>query len=85
MWLQPFYILIIALGLGLWLWRWLGPADGRFAETALLSVGLGFGALGLVVLLVGLVGWLTRAVSPEFIASFSPLPGCPCCCHFSAQ
>ncbi len=58
--LTAVYLLMIALGLGLWLWRWLGPADGRMAEAALLSVGLGFGALALIVLLVGLVGWLTR-------------------------
>jgi len=54
------YIILIAWGLGLWLWRWLGPADGRFAETALFSLGLGLGALGLLVLGVGLAGWLTR-------------------------
>ncbi|MCA9873272.1 MAG: glycosyltransferase family 39 protein [Anaerolineales bacterium] len=54
------YILIIALGLGLWLWRWLRPADGRFADSTLFSLGLGFAALGLLVLFVGLAGWLTR-------------------------
>jgi hypothetical protein len=54
------YIILIAWGLGLWLWRWLGPADGRFAETTLFSLGLGLGALGLLVLGVGLAGWLTR-------------------------
>lgn len=51
---------VVALGLGLWLWRWLGPEDGEPPDALLFSWGMGFGALGLLVLFVGLAGWLTR-------------------------
>ena len=51
----------IALGVGLWLL-------GRFrltmshGERFLLALGLGFGALGLGTLLLGMMGWLATAV-----------------------
>lgn len=54
------WLVAAALGLGLWLWRWLGPEDGEPLDVLLFSWGMGFGALGLVVLFVGLVGWLQR-------------------------
>lgn len=54
------WLVVAALGLGLWLWRWLGPEDGEPLDVLLFSWGMGFGALGLVVLFVGLVGWLQR-------------------------
>lgn len=60
--LAAVWIVLIALGLGLWLWRYLGPAGGGLGETSLLSLGLGFGALGLIVMFVGLAGWLTFPV-----------------------
>ncbi len=54
------WLIVVALGLGLWLWRWLGPQDGEPLDVLLFSWGMGFGALGLLVLFVGLAGWLTR-------------------------
>lgn len=54
------WLIVVALGLGLWLWRWLGPEDGEPLDVLLFSWGMGFGALGLVLLFVGLAGWLQR-------------------------
>jgi hypothetical protein len=58
--LAALWLAVVALGLGLWLWRWLGPDEGEALEALLFSWGMGFGALGLLVLFVGLVGWLQR-------------------------
>lgn len=58
--LAALWLIGLALGLGLWLWRWLGPADALWWETVLFSWGLGFGLLGLLMLLLGLMGWLQR-------------------------
>lgn len=54
------WIWLAMLGVGLWLWRWFGPAHSSPGETALFAFGLGFGAVGLLVLGVGLAGWLQR-------------------------
>jgi hypothetical protein len=54
------WILLVVLGVGLWLWRWLGPAEAVLAEQALFAFGLGFGGVGLLILGVGLAGWLQR-------------------------
>ncbi len=54
------WIGLAVLGVGLWLWRWLGPASAAPAEVGLFASGLGFGAVGLLILGIGLVGWLQR-------------------------
>ncbi|MCL4262675.1 MAG: glycosyltransferase family 39 protein [Anaerolineae bacterium] len=54
------WIWLAVLGVGLWLWRWFGPANSSPGETALFAFGLGFGAVGLLILGVGLAGWLQR-------------------------
>lgn len=54
------WILLTVWGVGLWLWRWLGITDADWGETAVFAFGLGFGAVGLLILLVGLVGWRQR-------------------------
>ncbi len=65
-----------ALGLGLWLWHWLGASDAPPLEALLFSWGMGLGALGLLVLFVGLAGWLTRPFlfSFTFILMLAGLP-----------
>ncbi|MCA9935281.1 MAG: glycosyltransferase family 39 protein [Ardenticatenaceae bacterium] len=64
--LAALWIALLALGLGLPVWRWLGLEEQRSREdnsaTLLFSWGLGFGILGLLVLALGLIGWLTTAV-----------------------
>ncbi len=51
----------IALGVGLWLLARFRLAIGH-GERLLLALGLGFGALGLGALLLGMMGWLATAV-----------------------
>ncbi len=72
--LTALWIAFFALGLGLPIWRWLGVAEQRSKGAReqgsrsvtlvplLFSWGLGFGALGLLVLGLGLIGWLQTAV-----------------------
>lgn len=56
------WLTAVALGIGLWLLTWLRLPLPSALETALYAVGLGFGVMGLLVLLVGLAGWLDTAV-----------------------
>jgi len=68
--LAALWIALLALGLGLPIWRWLGleeqgsggDAVSPLLPSLLFSWGLGFGALGLMVLAVGLMGRLRTAV-----------------------
>ncbi|MCP5096931.1 MAG: hypothetical protein GY943_15385 [Chloroflexi bacterium] len=60
---------LMGLGCGLWMWDFLtqrrkGAKEekGRDLERVLFGFGLGFGVVGLVVLLVGVMGWLNTAV-----------------------
>lgn len=59
--LAALWILFAALGCGLWLWRWLGPTDSTQLDTLLFSFGMGLGLIGLLVLGMGLGGWLQRS------------------------
>lgn len=54
------WILLAVWGVGLWLWRWLGPPEAEPGEQASFAFGLGFGAIGLLILGMGLMGWLQR-------------------------
>lgn len=56
--LAAVWIAFVALGIGLWVWRWLGPVDSQPLDTFLFSEGIGIGALGLLMLFLGLSGWL---------------------------
>jgi 4-amino-4-deoxy-L-arabinose transferase-like glycosyltransferase len=60
--LAALWLCWVALGVGLWLLAWLKVAPASGLETALYALGLGFGSLGVVVLLLGLVGWVNTAV-----------------------
>ncbi|MCP4418274.1 MAG: hypothetical protein GY805_16760, partial [Chloroflexi bacterium] len=51
------WINLAAWGIGRQLLRWLKLGAMSGLETAVYSIGLGFGAVGLWVLLLGLVGW----------------------------
>lgn len=62
---------IMGLGVGLWIWDFLAQkrtgvkgeeAQKDVLERALFGFGLGFGTVGLLVLLVGVLGWLNSAV-----------------------
>ncbi|OQY48546.1 MAG: hypothetical protein B6242_02065 [Anaerolineaceae bacterium 4572_78] len=50
----------IALGLGLAGLTWLLPEDRPFLERIILGIGIGFGMLGLIVFLFGLIGLLNQ-------------------------
>ena len=56
------WLTLIALGLGLWISGWLALSPLTKLEEALYGLGLGFGILGLLTLLLGLAGWLETAV-----------------------
>lgn len=58
--ISALWLIMLALGLGLSLWHRLRPAKALWWETMLFSWGLGFGLLGLIILLIGLAGWLKR-------------------------
>ncbi len=60
--LVALWLTAVALGIGLWLLTWLRLPSPSALETALYAVGLGFGVMGLLVLWVGLAGWLNTAV-----------------------
>jgi hypothetical protein len=53
-------ILAVSAGLGRRLCRWLGVSLEHPGEELVLGAGVGLGALSLVVLACGLLGWLTR-------------------------
>ena len=55
-------LFFMALGVGLWFWRWLAPQGCSDLEVGLFSFGLGFAAIGLLMLFLGLVGWLSQGV-----------------------
>jgi 4-amino-4-deoxy-L-arabinose transferase-like glycosyltransferase len=54
------WLALAGLGSGLWFWRWLGLQSDSRLEQGLFAIGLGLSAPGLVVLVLGLAGWLTR-------------------------
>lgn len=60
--LTAMWIAFVALGVGLWIWRWLDPANSRPLDMFLFSEGLGLGLLGLLVLFLGLSGWLNSTL-----------------------
>ncbi len=64
--LTALWLTAVALGIGLWLLGWLRVTVPSRLETVLYGVGLGFGAMGLAVLALGLLGWLDTAVLCTF-------------------
>ncbi len=61
--LVALWLILMALGVGLWFFQFLTQADSHSTlEQLLFGFGLGFGAFGLLVLLLGLVGLLQTAV-----------------------
>lgn len=60
--LTAIWITLIALGIGRWFFHHLAIQEVTELEESLFSLGLGFGALGLLVLLFGLVGILYQPV-----------------------
>lgn len=60
--LVALWLTAVALGIGLWLLGWLKVSPSSSLETMLYATGLGFGAMGLLVLLIGLAGGLQTAV-----------------------
>ena len=62
--LVALWLMLMALGVGLWLYRFLIQSEFQSTlERLLFGFGLGFGAIGLLVLLLGLMGWVQTAVS----------------------
>ncbi len=78
------WIWLAVLGVGLWLWRWLGPADATIGEVALFAFGLGFGVVGLLILGMGLAGWLQRPF-PLTLLIILTLAGLPVLIPFGRQ
>lgn len=58
--LAALWLVFVALGCGLWWWRWVKPAQSQVSDQVLFSFGMGFGTIGLLMLLIGLLGWLSR-------------------------
>ncbi|HFE67310.1 MAG TPA: phospholipid carrier-dependent glycosyltransferase, partial [Chloroflexi bacterium] len=56
------WLAFMALGVGLWFWRWLAPPDAGDLDALLFSMGLGFAAIGLLVLFLGLGGLLSQTI-----------------------
>ena len=56
------WLAFVALGVGLWLLTWLKINSESALTILLYGLGLGFGALGLFVLFLGLAGWLQPAL-----------------------
>ncbi len=54
------WIVLVALGCGLWWWRGLKPKKYHLGDKTLFSFGLGFGTIGLLMLLMGLLGLLSQ-------------------------
>lgn len=56
------WIFFMALGVGLWFWRWLAPNGVTDLDSWLFGFGLGFAAIGLLMLLLGLAGLLEPVI-----------------------
>lgn len=75
--LSAIWISLIALGVGRWLFYRLSLRDVSELQEGLFSFGLGFGALGLLVLLFGLVGFLYQPVFYGLAILLSALTAIP--------
>ncbi len=58
----------VALGIGLYGLKWLGLKLDSALAILLYGLGLGFGCLGLLVLFLGMLGWLQTAVIYAFMS-----------------
>lgn len=69
------WLAFVALGVGLWLLTWLKINSESMLVLLLYGLGLGFGALGLLVLFLGLVGWLQPVLFYALLVGLTLLTG----------